>query len=187
MDTSVTKLVHQLPLFKEFSENACAALLSISKPHSFIESQEIFNEGATANGAFLLTSGLVKITRLSIDGSQQLIDIVGKGALVGEMALYDNGPRSATATAIVDSELLYIPKSKLFSCADENPAIYRVLLSALSHRLRETNHSFARNQFLPVSGQVAAVLLHLAECMGSKTNNHTVVIDYPIIRLNTKT
>lgn len=180
MNIDFTNVVVQLPLFNDLPEAARTALLSISRSCKVAQSRDVFDEGAEADGAYLLTKGLVKITRLSIDGDEQLIDIVGKGALVGEMALYDNGVRSATATTIVDSELLYIPKSSFFECADANPAIYRVLLSELSNRLRETNHSFARNQFLPVSGQVAAVLLHLAKCMGSVTSNNTVVIEYPI-------
>lgn len=161
----------------EFAEFSHALLHAIPNPaRSVLQSQfqqisvkksaNIFSEGQDVDGLYFLTGGFIKITRLSIDGDQQLIDILRSDDIIGELAIYDDGPRSATATAMVDSTLGFVSKATFFSVADEYPVVYRVVLKALSQRLRETNHSFARSQFLPVAGQIASVLVRMAETMG---------------------
>lgn len=164
------------PVFQLLECSILDALLGKCQSKVVSKNTVVFYEGSIVDGLYFLTSGLVKITRLSIEGEQQLINISSSGDVVGEMALYDDGVRSATVTALADSTFTVVPKKQFFDFADEHPIVYRVLLGCLSQRLRETNNSFARNHFLSVSGQIAAALLRLAETTEQNHTDGSVVI-----------
>jgi CRP-like cAMP-binding protein len=110
------------------------------------------------------------------DGQERLLAVLGPGALIGELSLIDDQPRSATISALKPSRLLHLPKSVFFRLADGNTLVYREALRILARRLRETNESMVAQGTVPVVGRVARAFASLAQGLGEARPGGTILI-----------
>jgi len=107
----------------------------------FADKQLVFKEGASADGAYLVKSGKVRIFR-ERDGHETGLGTIGTGEMFGEMGLVDDRPRSASAAAVGDVDLEFIDKRELKShCSDE---LIWTLLHDMGKRLREMDDAFQK-------------------------------------------
>src|SRR6202048_5373154 len=104
-----------------FSES----LLANAKPQSRAERGVLFEAGDVADGCYRLEQGLLKVSIASPQGDERILTILGPGSIVGELAIIDGLPRSATVVAIRDCKLSYISREAFVSCLREYPEIYR--------------------------------------------------------------
>ena len=107
----------------------------------------------------------------SVDGRENLLAVLGPGEVVGELTLFDPGPRSTTATAVATTELLALEHNQLMGFIDSHPTLAKDMLRALAVRLRRTNIALADLVFSDVPGRVAKALLDLAERFGAPTED----------------
>src|SRR5262245_14971487 len=95
----------------------------------------IFREGDDAKGeAFMVHVGKVEIKKL-IAGEQRLVNSIGKGELLGELGLFRNAPRSATAIAADAVTLIVIPSNRLDHMVRSNPTLAVALIKDLANRM----------------------------------------------------
>jgi len=97
----------------------------------------IFQEGDKADGLFIIKSGQVAI-RL---GNRTLAELTTNN-IFGEMALIDDAPRSATAVAVTDVELVPISEKQFLFLVSQTPFFALKVMRVLARRLRTTNKSF---------------------------------------------
>ncbi|MGE0604163.1 MAG: Crp/Fnr family transcriptional regulator, partial [Xanthobacteraceae bacterium] len=71
----------------------------------------LFNAGDEGNGCYRVESGLVKLSVLSAEGDERILDILGPGAIVGELSMIDAAPRSTAVYALRDSTLSFISRA----------------------------------------------------------------------------
>jgi CRP/FNR family transcriptional regulator, cyclic AMP receptor protein len=128
----------------------------------------LFNEGEPGDSLYIVLSGRIKVGRRAADGRQNLIALMGPSDMVGELSLFDPGPRTATATAVVDSRLARLRKQALRPWLTNRPEIAEQLLRVLARRLRRTNNTVADLIFTDVPGRVAKNLLQMASQFGSR-------------------
>src|SRR5262245_41346209 len=112
----------------------------------------------------------------SPSGTERILAILGSGAIVGELAVLDELPRSASVVALRDSELLFISKAQFNECANKHPKLYQHLLTLLASRLREANDVIAAESFLPMQGRVALTLIELAGHFGENLGEDRIII-----------
>jgi CRP-like cAMP-binding protein len=112
--------------------------------------------------------GRIKVTILGDDGREIILSMLGPGDFFGEMALLDNEPRSATAIAVEESELLSLHRTDFQGVIGDNPAISAALIKVLSARLRRANHQISTLALLDVYGRVARVILDMAREEGRR-------------------
>jgi CRP/FNR family transcriptional regulator, cyclic AMP receptor protein len=124
----------------------------------------VFNEGEAGDSLYIVLSGKIKLGRRAADGRQNLVSIMGPSDMLGELSLFDPGPRTATATAVTDSRLARLKKSWL----NNRPEIAEQLLRVLARRLRRTNDALADLIFTDVPGRVAKNLLQMAGRFGTR-------------------
>ena len=96
--------------------------------------------------------------------------MLGPGEIIGELTLFDPGPRSTTATAVSPASLLFLEHEDLMHVLDTNPTLAKHMLRALAQRLRRTNESLSDLVFSDVPGRVAKALLDLADRFGTSTD-----------------
>ncbi len=101
--------------------------------------QVLFNYGDNSDGMFLVRKGEVKIFIHDAQANEIVLAKVTSGAMIGEMALFDNLPRSASASAITDVEVTHITKDEFNRIMKQIPKWFVNLMSSLSSRLRLTN------------------------------------------------
>jgi CRP-like cAMP-binding protein len=128
----------------------------------------LFNEGEAGDSLYIVLNGKLKVGRRAPDGRQNLLAIVGMSDIVGELSLFDAGPRTATATAVTDARLARLRKTSLHSWLHNRPEIAEQLMRVVARRLRRTNEALADLIFTDVPGRVAKSLLQMAGRFGSR-------------------
>jgi len=126
----------------------------------------LFHAGDAADGCYIVRSGALKAVIVAADGTERMLAAFGPGKMLGEMALFDSKPRSASVVAIKPSVLAFLPKDAFFRFADANPRIYRQMLTVLVARLRGSNEGILAQTSGSVSERVARAMLTLAETFG---------------------
>jgi len=109
-----------------------------SHRHTFAPGEQLFAEGEHGEVAYIIESGQVNITR---EGAERTLQIarLGAGELVGEMALIDDAPRSATATATEETEVFIIDRDLLRQRLRAADPMLRLLMRVMLDRLRESH------------------------------------------------
>ena len=166
MDESI---IRSSPLFAELNDPGYLAVRERMTEHTFRRGEEIFHEGAAGDKLFVLGAGKVKLGHTAPDGREHLLAILGPGEILGEVSLYDPGPRTATATALAKTALVSLQHADLLRVLDARPEISQHLLRSLALRLRRTNAAMADLIFSDVPGRVAKTLLDLGDRFGQQT------------------
>ena len=135
----------------------------------------LFNEGDQGDKLYVIVEGKIKLGRTSIDGRENLLAILGPGEMFGELSLFDPGPRTATATAIAETQILGLSNEQLQQFISGRPYVAGTLLAALARRLRRTNENLADLVFTDVPGRVAKALLDLSRRFGRPVEQGVMV------------
>ena len=173
------ELLRTIPLFAEIPESALASLVGLTSRRRFAKDKVVFFENEEGDSLFMIREGRIKVTILGDDGREIILTVLGPGDFFGEMALLDNEPRSATAIAVEDSELLSLQRSDFQSALHENAAITGALIRVLSDRLRKANHQISTLALLDVYGRVARLLLEIAREEGKRLRDGRMAFRRP--------
>ena len=124
----------------------------------------IFSQGDLGDGFFHIESGEVEISAQISNDERRVFARVGPGEIFGEMAVLDDGPRSATAIAGTDTRAYFIGREELFRILQDNPEAMIRLLRFFSHRIRNTNQQYVdeviQAEKLSVIGRFARNIVH---------------------------
>ncbi|MBF0971694.1 MAG: Crp/Fnr family transcriptional regulator [Actinomyces graevenitzii] len=164
-------IIARIPLFERMSPEEREELRGMMSQTTLRRGEVLFNEGDSGDRLYILLTGKVKLGHTSVDGRENLLAVLGPGEIVGELTLFDPGPRSATATAVATTELLALEHNQLMGFIDSHPTLAKDMLRALAVRLRLTNIALADLVFSDVPGRVAKALLDLAERFGAPTED----------------
>jgi CRP-like cAMP-binding protein len=138
--------------------------------------QTLFLAGDDGDGCYRVDEGLLKASVAAPNGGERILAIFGPGAVVGELAVIDGAPRSASVAALRDSKLCYVSRADFEAFARSTPDVYRHVTAVLARRLRDTNDALAAASFLSVKGRVAHALLNLAEAFGQDVGSGRILI-----------
>jgi CRP/FNR family cyclic AMP-dependent transcriptional regulator len=163
-------------LFSALPQRLSSLLFAKAKPVHLVAGQVLFVADDPGDGCYRIEKGLLKVSIVSGSGDERILAILGPGAIVGELAVLDGLPRSASVLALRDSELLFASKVKFDQYAHNHPELYQHLLMLLASRLRDTNDVIAAESFLPLRGRVAVTLLELAEHFGESVGEDRIMI-----------
>ena len=170
-------LIQTVPLFSDLSETSLKVITDKMVARSYDKEKMILIEESAGETFFLISEGTVKITRMSDDGREVILAILGEGDFFGEMALLDGEGRSANVVALEDAEVLTLQRSDFLDILERFPKIAIHLLKELTTRIR---HSDQQIESLSLSGaeqRIALVLIRLAEEMG-QIKEGTVTIEH---------
>jgi CRP/FNR family transcriptional regulator len=144
-------------------------LLAKAPAISLEKGKTLFEIGAVGDGCYWLEQGVLKVSIASPQGAERILAILGAGSIVGELAMLDGLPRSATVQALRDSRLTFLARSVFLEVLREHPQIYRHLLTILVERLRQADDEVAAASFLSLKARVARALLQFAKHLGEPT------------------
>jgi len=156
------------PLFAALDSEAQEALRRSMEEIRLPRGQTLFSEGDPGDQLYVVTQGKIKLGRTAPDGRENLLAVLGPGEMFGELSLFDPGPRTATATVLVDARLASLGHASLRPWITDRPEIAEQLLRVLARRLRRTNDAVADLIFTDVPGRVAKALLGLSDRFGTE-------------------
>lgn len=129
----------------------------------FHQKQNLFVTGDPAERVYLLLQGRVKIFQVSDNGKEVIVDIVGRGDVVGDMAIVENGERTASAQAIDDTIALSISWEDFSHLLQQSPRLGFVMVELMARRLSGMQRTFASIVAKPVSARLADTLVARSE------------------------
>ncbi len=130
MDTK-TKLLGQVPLFARLSGGALERVASLADEIDVAAGTALTREGGTAAEFFVIVDGTVEVSR---DGV--VLNTLGPGDFLGEIALIDGGPRTATARTTSPARLLVLASREFHTLVADEPDVRMCVLQALAERVR---------------------------------------------------
>ena len=130
----------------------------------FAPGQIIFSAGDTGDGFYVVASGRVKISAVVGPGESRVLASIGPGDFFGEMAVVDDAPRSATATAEVLTKTLFVEREKLLNLLEHQPSLALSIIREFSARMRNLNKKYVEEvvqaERLAVIGRFATTIVH---------------------------
>lgn len=142
LDTEVLSL-RQVPLFREVEPSRLKLLAFTSERVHFDAGQQLFAQGDPADAAYLILDGMAAV---AIEGPQGpfRLALLGANALVGEMGILAEQPRSATVTAEAATTALRISRTVFLELLAQFPQISIAVMRELALRLEQTNQQLAQ-------------------------------------------
>ena len=131
----------RVELFSGLSKKDLKEVAKSCREGNYSPGSVLISQGEKGLGLFILTKGTVRITRAnSPDGAEEVLGTAGAGDVIGELALLDDLPRSATVTAIDDVTVLVLPfwefRIVMRHILSSDPDVGLDLLAVLSRSLR---------------------------------------------------
>lgn len=159
---NIQTFLSRLPLFNGLPEEDLKALSGIVAERPYAAGETIFREGDRAADLHIVYSGKVKIFKLSSNGREQILHIMGPGEPFAEVPVFQGGRYPAGAEAIEASRVLFIPRDGLVDMIRKNPALALDMLAVLSRRLREFAAAIENLSLRGVPERLSAYLLHVS-------------------------
>jgi CRP-like cAMP-binding protein len=136
MTSTVPEILRKALLFANLPPDDLRCLADIAILRRCEKKKTIFREGDRADGFFIVSAGSVKVFKLSEDGKEQVLHIVGPGQSFAEATVFEGGTFPAHAEALDDSELAFLPKKQFIDLLERNPRIALRMMSSLSKWLK---------------------------------------------------
>lgn len=168
-------------LFSGLDRKAADALLDAATNRQFAQGVTVFHQGDEPSQLVQVVTGLVKLSRINPAGEQTTLRFMGPGELVGCVAVFQQFPFPATATASRPSSALCWGAAQILDLIRRYPAISSNALKTVGDRAREMVERVAELSSKEVEARIASVLLRLAAQVG-RTCSEGVEVAYPITR-----
>ena len=156
------KLLEGHFLFGRLNSAELDSLLTYTRVEHVPARQEIFAKGSPGDRMMAVMQGRVKISSLSPDGREVVLNIICAGELFGDIALIDGKERTADAVAMTDCDLLVLHRRDFLPFLERHADVCIVLLGVLCERLRRTSEQLEDISFRHLQSRLAKVLLRLA-------------------------
>jgi CRP-like cAMP-binding protein len=155
-------LLAETKLFDKLDEAWLAKLADRAGRQVCKAGQTIFVQDEPGDRLFIIVEGVVKLLIRSRSGISIELVRQTRPAVLGELALLDDGPRSASAEAVEPTTLLYLTRDALFEVMEAQPQVAEALLRRLAGVVRRTTEDLTALAFLDLEGRVARRILALS-------------------------
>jgi CRP/FNR family cyclic AMP-dependent transcriptional regulator len=163
------ELLARLPLFANLAPREIEALAAVARSRSIASREELFHKGDAGTQVYAVVGGTLKVVTTSEAGDDVVLNLLGPGAVIGEVAVLCNAERSASVVALTDCELLAIERRDLLAFLRSHPDASLALMSVLAQRLRSLSELVEDTLFLNLPVRLAKKLVALGQSHGQRT------------------
>ena len=165
----MTNLDHlkNVPIFADLSSSDLEKISNKMILRNYNKGQVILLEESKGETFFVIKTGEVKVTKLSNDGREVILAILGESDFFGEMSLLDGEGRSANIVANEDSTALTLSRNDFLSCLESYPKIAISLLEELAVRLRKSDKHIESLSLSDSEHRIGITIARLAEEIGT--------------------
>jgi CRP/FNR family cyclic AMP-dependent transcriptional regulator len=164
-----SRTLKAVPLFANLPPGVIDAIGGKVRRRRYAAGEVIFHEGDPGRSLCIIETGRVKIVSVSEQGQEALLAVMGSGEFFGELALFDDMPRSADVAAMEPTQTLSLAREDFFSIIDRFPAVSRQIFGVLAAQIRRLTTEVSDIVFLNLDARIAKRLLELAEAHGADT------------------
>ena len=179
-DLRLQRLLKRVPIFNKMGDSELDSIVQQCVTHNCKRDRVIFVEEEIGQSFFIIVRGSVKISRTSDDGREVILTILKAGDFFGELALLDGKSRSATVTALEDSELLTLRRNEFITLIEKYPQIAIELLRVMAARIRQADMQIESLTLHDAMGRIASAIIHVAEQTGVRRGDAVIIPKLPI-------
>ena len=169
------KNLNKIDLFKNLSDEDFKELEPYLTTTLYKKKDDIFNEGDAPEWFYIVATGKIKITKISQDGKEIILEIISPNEIFGGVAVLRNFPYPANAVAMEDSEVVKISRKNLMRLIDRFPNLMYLIALHLGDRMKSSYDSLKNIALDRVEARIAALLLKLANKIGLETEEGLVI------------
>lgn len=141
-------------------------LAAQAEPVALAAGEVLFDQGSEGDSLFAIQEGQMEFSVLSAHGRKLSLDLMGPGAIFGEISLFDPGPHTATVTALTPARLLRVRHADVLERIHNPPDLADDLIRLAGQRMRWMGRQLNEQVFLPLSTRLARRLLYLEGVAG---------------------
>ncbi|HKD78319.1 MAG TPA: DUF1003 domain-containing protein [Candidatus Angelobacter sp.] len=138
MSTTVA-MIAEVPIFGLLDDEEREALSQMMGSREFKTGETVFHYGDHGGELFILRTGQVELFVESTEGEKLVLSEIEQGDVIGELSFLDGGPRTATAIAREDTQMLVLDRERLLDFIDKHPHAAMDVLTVIGRRLRATD------------------------------------------------
>ena len=177
VDVRLREGLRRLPLFAKLSDAELDELGGRMRQKQFKRGDTIFRKDDPGTHLYVVLDGAVKIALPGEFGQEALVAIARQGEYFGELALFDQSPRSATVVALEDTKAALLAAEDFIAFLESHPVAMHAVLEALARTVRRLSDRVEDLIFLDVPSRVAKYLLDLANQNGGPENELNLTQD----------
>ncbi len=151
-----------IPMFSGVSDEALESIASLLIERSFPKNKTIVEEGAPGDYMYIIVEGRVKVTKLSGDGREKILELLDVGDFFGEMSLFDEAPRSASVKGLSQVRILALARNDFLRLLARSPDLALSVIQELTRRLRQVDEQASSLSFQRVKERTMGLLVRLA-------------------------
>jgi len=157
-----------IPIFSGLFEQDSADLERASQPMFVRKKQVGYRPGDPSDSIYIIRSGRIKISKITEDGREIILNLLKTGDVFGEMAFLEDTARDTSAEALDDTNLFVVKKSDLLQLIKRRPAITYRLAKIIGERRKEAEKNMENFLYKGVRERLANLLLRLSNDYGIK-------------------
>lgn len=165
----------KVSIFAGLSNSELKELSHYLIPQSFKKREVIFSEGNPSEWFYIVVEGKVKITKLSQDGKEIILELIHPLDFFGGLAVIRGFPYPANAVCMEDTRLLKITRSDLLKIVDKFPGLMYCMAQQVGDRMKDSHETLKNIALERVEARIASLLLKLSDKTGEKTSDGTAI------------
>src|SRR5438552_9787957 len=142
----VTDLLRTMDIFEALGSEELETIAQLLRERRLAESEVLCHQGNPGDALFIVTGGRIRLSTTDPSGNEKVLTYFTDGQFFGEMSLLTGAPRSATATAETDSQLLVLDKRAFDQLLASDAQIMREMLKVVSQRTLHTNQQLLADE-----------------------------------------
>ncbi len=159
----ILSFVANVPLFKGLPADQIARIAGIAVSRVYRRGETVFSDFDVADGFYVPMRGRIKIFKLSPEGKEQVLHIMGLQEPFGEAAVFSGGRFPAHAQAIEESLLIFFPAPAFVELVRHDPTLSMNMLALLSRRLKQFAGLVEQLSLKEVPGRLASYLIYVSD------------------------
>ncbi len=164
-----------ISVFSTLNPSELKEIIPYIQPVSFKKKDIIFSEGDPSEWFYIVVEGKIKITKLSQEGKELILEIIPPLDFFGGLAVIRGFPYPANAIAMDDAELLRISRSNILRILDRFPSLMYCMAMQLGDRMKESHEALKNIALERVESRIASLLLKLSDKTGKKTGEGIMI------------
>ncbi len=175
---AIAEMLGQTRVFNHLDEAGCQAVAAEMRETTYSPGQVIFARGDEGRDVYLVLSGRVRLSVLTAEGRELSFAHAEEGALFGEIAMIDGGPRTADATAVNKVKAATLSRSAFERLIAKHPPISEAMLQFLCTRIREADQQLEAIALCPIEVRLARFFLANARARDADADSGEVSVPF---------
>ena len=168
--TAMPDVLRQVPYFAELDATLLKELAGQVRERKYKPGEVVLLEGGPCEGLYFVVSGRVKVFKISGEGKEQVLRILGPGRTFNDVPVFDGGPNPGSIAALELSAIGHVPKGATLALVQRHPQVAMAVIRLLASRLRALTLLV---EDLSLRGVVARVAKLLLDC----TRGHQTLVE----------